>query len=106
MTAISEADIENFVKHHKRRGIKNSTIWHYVVDIQALFFWAMKKQHRFIRVNPVTEADLDLIQNRKIIKPPLKLQNFERAFSVLDLYERAWWRTHECLGYEWTRGTA
>ncbi len=74
------------------------------MDIQALFFWAMKKQHRFVRVNPVTEADLDLIQNRKVIKPPLKLQNFERAFSVLGVYERAWWRTHECLGVRMDEG--
>jgi len=104
MAAISEADIEKFVKHHKRRGVKNSTIWHYIVDIRALFSWAMKKQHRFVRVNPVTEANLALIQNRKVIKPQLKIQNFERAFSVLDPYERAWWRTHECLGVRMDEG--
>jgi len=104
ITGISEADIENFVKHHKRRGVKNSTIWHYIVDIKALFFWAMEKQHRFVRVNPVSEANLDLIQNRKVTKPPLKLKNFEKAFSVLDVYERAWWRTHECLGVRMDEG--
>jgi integrase len=104
ITAINEADVESFVKHHKRRGVKNSTIWHYVVDIQALFFWAMEKQHRFVSVNPVTEANLDLIQNRKVTKPPLKLKEFERAFSVLDQYERAWWRTHECLGLRMDEG--
>ena len=104
MAAIREVDVENFIKHHKRRGVKNSTIWHYIVDLRALFFWAMKKQHRFVRINPVTEADLSLIQNRKVIKSPLKLQNFDRAFSVLDAYERAWWRTHECLGVRMDEG--
>src|SRR5262245_66665817 len=97
MAAIREVDVENFIKHHKRRGVKNSTIGHYIVDLRALFFWAMKKQHRFVRINPVTEADLGLIQNRKVIKPPLKLQNFDRSFTMLDAYERSSQRTHEPL---------
>jgi site-specific recombinase XerD len=104
MSAITEGDIENFIKHHKRRGVKNSTIWHYIVDLRALFYWATEKQHRFVRINPVTEANLDLIQNRKVVKPPLKLKDFERAFSVLNPYERAWWRTHECLGLRMDEG--
>src|SRR5919108_1954034 len=95
MSAIDESDVERFIKHHKRRGVKNQTIWHYIVDLRALFYWAMEKQHRFVRVNPVIEANLDLIQNRKSVKAPLKLKEFERAFSVLDPYERAWWRVHE-----------
>jgi site-specific recombinase XerD len=98
ISVITEGNVENFIKHHKRRGVKNSTIWHYIVDLKALFYWAMEKQHRFVRVNPVAEANLDLIQNRRVVKAPLKLKEFERAFSVLDSYERAWWRTHECLG--------
>jgi hypothetical protein len=56
--------------------------------------------HKFARVNPVVDADLDLIKRRRAIKPPLNLKNFERAFSVLDQYERAWWRVHECLGLD------
>ena len=28
MSAITETDIENFIKHHKRRKVKNRTIWH------------------------------------------------------------------------------
>jgi excisionase family DNA binding protein len=51
MSAITEADIEKFIKHHKRR-VKNSTIHHYIVDLSALFNWAMEKKHRFVRVNP------------------------------------------------------
>jgi integrase len=98
MTAVTEIDVENFIKHHKRRGVKNSTIWHYVKDLRALFYWAMERSHKYVRVNPVVDANLDLIQKRKVIKPPLDLNDFKRAFSVLDQYERAWWLTHECLG--------
>src|SRR5437016_3719164 len=92
---------------NKRRGIKNSTIWYYIVDLRALFFWAMKNPERkkpFVRVNPVSGANLDLIQNRKVMKPPLKLKDFERAFSVLNSSERTWWRTHECLGLRMDEG--
>jgi integrase len=98
MSAITETDVESFIKQHKRRKVKNLTIWHYVKDLRALFYWAMEKPHKFVRVNPVVDANLDLIKNRKSVKPPLNLKDFERAFSVLDQYERAWWRTHECLG--------
>ena len=52
----------------------------------------------FLRSNPVAGANLDPIQNRKVVKPPLKIKDFERAFPVLDQYERAWWRTHDSLG--------
>ena len=44
------------------------------------------------------EAKLDQIKRRKAVKPPLNPKHFDRAFSVLDQYERAWWLTHECLG--------
>ena len=97
MSTITEVEIENFIKHHIRRGVKNTTIWHYVKDIRALFYWAMEKPHKFLRVNPVVDANLDRIRNRKIVKPPLELKNFARAFLVLNQYERAW-LTHECLG--------
>jgi integrase len=104
MSAITETEIENFIKHHKRRKIKNQTIWHYVKDIRALFYWAMEKPHKFVRVNPVVDANLELIQRRKSVKPPLDPKNFERAFAVLDQYERAWWLVHECLGLRMDEG--
>jgi integrase len=91
-------------KHHKRRKVKNQTVWHNVKDIRALFYWAMEKNHKFVRVNPVVDADLDLIKRRKSIKPPLNPKNFDRAFSVLDQYERAWWLVHECLGLRMDEG--
>ncbi|HYT54184.1 MAG TPA: hypothetical protein VEQ38_05675 [Verrucomicrobiae bacterium] len=104
MSAITEVDVENFIKQHKRRKVKNLTIWHYVKDLRALFYGAMEKPHKFVRVNPVVDANLDLIKNRKSVKPPLNLKDFERAFSVLDQYERAWWKTHECLGLRMDEG--
>ena len=104
MSAITEAHIENFIKHHKKRKVKNSTIWHYVKTIRALFYWSMEKGHRFVRVNPVVDADQELIRRRRVVKPPLNVKNFERAFAVLDQYERAWWRTKECLGLRMDEG--
>jgi hypothetical protein len=65
-TAITE--VENFIKDQKRRGVKNSTIWHYVKDLRALFYWAMKNPERkrpFVRFNPVSGADLDSIREPK-----------------------------------------
>jgi hypothetical protein len=58
----------------------------------------METSHKYVRVNPVVDANLDVIQNRKVVKPPLDLNDFGQAFSVLDQHERAWWLTHECLG--------
>jgi integrase len=104
ISAISETDVEGFIKHHKRRGRKNLTIWHYIKDLRSLFYWAMEKDHKFVRVNPVVDADLDLIKRRKAIKPPLNPKQFERAFAILDEYERAWWRTMECLGLRMDEG--
>ena len=107
ITEITEVDVEKFVKNQRRRGVKNSTVWHYVKDLRALFYWAMKNPERkrpFTRLNPVSGADLDSIHNRRVVKPPLNLKNFERAFEVLDQYERAWWRTHECLGVRMDEG--
>lgn len=107
ISAINESDVENFIKHHRRRGVKNSTIWHYVVDLRALFYWGMKNPERkrpFVRVNPVCDADLESIENHKVVKPPLKPKDFERAFTVLNSYERAWWRAHECLGLRMDEG--
>jgi integrase len=98
MSAITEIDVESFIRHHRRRGVKNVTVWHYVKDIRALFNWAMKKPHKYCRVNPVMDADLDPIRKRKAVKPPLNPRDFERAFAVLNQYEKAWWKTMECLG--------
>ena len=58
----------------------------------------MEKDHKFVRVNPVLDADLDPIKRRKSVKPPLNLKDFDRAFAGLYQYERAWWRTMSCVG--------
>jgi integrase len=107
IASIKKSRIEDFIKHHKRRNVKNSTIWHYIKDLRALFYWAMEnpdEDRPFLRANPVSGANLDPIQNRKVVKPPLKIKDFERAFSVLDQYERAWWRTHDSLGLRMDEG--
>ena len=70
-------DVEEFILHHKARGVSNKTIWNYVTDLRALFNWAVKEG--LARENPVHKADLDPIRNRRSKKPPLNLENVERA---------------------------
>jgi len=88
VTTIRPKDIEEFILTHKQRGVSNKTIWNYVTDIRALFNWALKEG--LARENPVHKADLDPIRNRRAKKPPLNLENVERAASVLNGAERVY----------------
>jgi integrase len=85
ITAIKPKDIEAFVYAQKKRGVSNKTIWNYKTDIAAMFNWALK--HGLVLSNPVVRADLDSIRNRRAQKPPLNLDDFERAASVLQGYD-------------------
>ena len=105
MSAITETGIENFIKHQKRRKVKNMTIWHYVKDIRALFYWAMEKNHKFVRINPVVDADLDLIKRRKAVKPPLNLKNFEpHSPCWINMSGRGGWSMN-ASAFAWTKET-
>jgi integrase len=72
----------------KRRGVANKTVWNLVVDIRALFNWAIK--HNLMRENPVNKADLSAIKNRKPQKTALDLNDIDYVASVLDGYDRAY----------------
>jgi integrase len=85
--AVKPADIEDFVLAQKRRGA-NKTVWNLVVDISAMFNWAIK--HNLARENPVKKADLSMIKNRKSKKSALDLNDIDYVASVLDGYDRAY----------------
>ena len=53
-----------------------------------MFNWAVKEG--LARENPVHKADLDPIRNRRSKKPPLDLDNIERAADVLCGAERVY----------------
>ena len=88
ITAIKADDVESFVLAQKRRGVANKTVWNLVVDIRALFNWAMK--HNLARENPVSKADLSAIKNRKPKKSALDLKDIEFVASVLAGYDRTY----------------
>ena len=85
VTAIKPKDIEAFIFTQKKRGVVNKTIWNYKIDIASMFNWALTRG--LVASNPVKGANLDSIRNRKSRKPPLVLDDFEKAASVLQGYD-------------------
>jgi len=96
LTDIDHEWINKFVLKQKARGVKNSTIWHYVTDLKALFNYAIKHKPPLALVNPVSSADLRPIKNRKFIKPPLDPRDVERAAEVLSPSDRIYY-DHLCF---------
>ena len=88
VTAIKPDEIESFILAQKRRGVANKTVWNLVVDIRALFNWAIK--HNLARENPINKADLSMIKNRKPKKSALDLNDIDFVASVLDGYDRVY----------------
>jgi len=96
VTRIKTDDVESFILAQKRRllarkrqhGNVNKTVWNLVVDIRALFNWAIK--HGLARENPVNKADLSAIKNRKPQKTALDLNDVEFAARCLDGYDRVY----------------
>jgi integrase len=87
-TAVSTDDIERFILHHKKRGVMEKTIWNHKVDISALYNWAIRKG--LAHKNPVKDADLSVIKNRRPKKSPLDLNDIDFVAPVLDGYDRAY----------------
>jgi integrase len=88
VTAVKPDDVESFILAQKRRGVANKTVWNLVVDVRALFNWAIK--HNLMRANPVSQADLSVIKNRRPKKSALDLADIDYVASVLDGYDRAY----------------
>jgi integrase len=88
ISAVKPDDVESFVLAQKRRGVTNKTVWNIIVDVRALFNWAIKKN--LARENPVNKADLSAIKNRKPKKSALDLNDIDFVASVLDGYDRVY----------------
>jgi integrase len=96
ITAVTGRDVEQYVAHLKKRGLKNNSVWNYKTYLAALFNWAIKK--KLARVNPVKDADLSVIKNRRPVKAPLNMEDIEFAASVLTGYDRAYFDFMRCTG--------
>src|SRR5262249_52684405 len=81
VNTITSEHVDQFIELHRKRGVKNITIWHYVKDLNALFTWAIRKR-RMVE-NPVIHCEnRALIRNRKPIKPPLKMMQQKRGLEA------------------------
>ncbi len=43
VTAITHTQVEYFISVQTQRGVKNSTVWHYVSDLRACLNYAIRK---------------------------------------------------------------
>jgi len=99
-TEITHTDIEKFVAESKKRGVKNSTVWHYIVDLKALFNWAICKPpgERLATENPVTYANLDQIRRRKVVKLPMDPAQVDFAEYALSGIDRIYFNFVRYMG--------
>jgi len=107
ITKINCLTIEKFIDSQLNRGCTNSTIWHYITDIKALYNWAILRtlRHRDgvteetdygVTSNPVKLANLKKIRNRKVIKQPLDISEVNKAAGALSGQDRYFF---DCLRY-------
>lgn len=88
ITAIGRPWVEQFILDQKRRTIKVSTVWHYFVDLKALFNYAFNHPRgQLMAKNPCDGVDKDLFKGRKVVKPPLDPVLIEKASRVLPFNE-------------------
>lgn len=83
MSSISPSDVERFVACMKARAVSNSTIWHYVVDISALFNHYLTT-FQVPLANPVKLANLSAIKHRRVVKAPFNPATVELAMGCLN----------------------
>jgi len=83
VSQITSDSIEAFIKHHVARGVKISTIRHYVKDLRALLNWCKLAKRGYLENNPVDAADLDSLKNWKTVKLPLDTAAVDRGIAVL-----------------------
>lgn len=73
------------------KRLKNKTIKNIIIDLRALYNWAMEDEVRLANKNPVTKEKFALIGSTKFVKPPLNPQDFDRASQAIkNKRDRAW----------------
>jgi integrase len=97
INTITSERIDQFIELHRKRGVKNITIWHYVKDLNALFTWAIRKR-RMVE-NPVMHAEnRELIRNRKSVKPPLNMMAINKGIEAITGRDRLYADTLRFMG--------
>lgn len=83
--SITSESVESFISLHRGR-VKPITIWHYVKNLRSLLNWCIRK--KLLATNPVAQADLSVIKNRKTTKMPLNQAAIEKGLACLKGRER------------------
>lgn len=112
INSVTTGKVEAFIDYQKdHRPVCNNTIHHYVVDIKSMFSWAAKQSRRWkateglphrdggpygVETNPVQDADLSRIKNRKVVKPELDPTKVDQAAEALSGQDRYFF---DCLRY-------
>jgi len=121
VTHINCENIEEFIECQKARlvrgkPIKNKTVWHYIADIRSMYNWGLKKTRRFnatqgrsgtnygIEINPVDDANLKPIADRKPRKVEIPAELVEQAAGVLGGRERILFDLYRFLGFRKDEG--
>ena len=94
---ITRKQVEAFILDQKKRGVTNSTVWHFVTDLRACLNWAVREG--VLLANPCNGADLSAIKNRRVNKPPLEPHVVDRAaMSIDNPGDRAWFEVTRFTG--------
>lgn len=96
ISAITPRRVEDFVAYHRDRGVSLSTIWHYVVDLRAMFNHAIA-EGALLR-NPVTGADLGILRKRNKPKDFFNPAMVELGAATLAGRERVYYDCCRFLG--------
>ncbi len=72
-----------------RQPVKPATLWHYFIDLRALFNYALKcPGGPLVESNPCDSVNRDFFKGRKVVKPPLNPDDVDRAAETLPFHDR------------------
>jgi site-specific recombinase XerC len=103
ITDITPKMVETFIGSLKRKGLKNNSVKRVIVDLCAMFNWAMEPREDggpgLADKNPVTRKVSRLIGNTRPIKAPVNPRWFDiAAASIENKRDRAWFDVTRYLG--------
>jgi integrase len=104
---INHLEIESFIDQQIKRPISKNTIYHYVMDLNSLFNWAVKEE--ILSANPMKKVNRKRIKPDKVIKKGFTPGEIGRCESVLKEEEFLFFRflkytgarLSEALGARW-----
>jgi integrase len=96
VSSITPRGIEDFMDYHRNRGASLSTIWHYIVDLRAMFNFAILEG--VLVGNPVTRADLGILRKRQKPKAFFNPELVEQGATTLAGRERVYYDACRFLG--------